>query len=129
MAAFVVAAALAAVILLWSLFRRVLDAPRYFAKLNRDRRRDVGVAALSDGFIALQAGDPTAPACWPAKRAAICRATTPRSCWKPRSDLALGDMQSAREHYRALISNRRLPSPRSPASMSRRAPRAAPMPR
>jgi HemY protein len=58
MAAFVVAAALAGVILAWSILRRVLDAPRYFAKLNRERRRDAGVAALSDGFIALQAGDP-----------------------------------------------------------------------
>ena len=107
MAAFVVAAALAAVILLWSLIRRVLDAPRYFAKLNRDRRRDVGVAALSDGFIALQAGDPN--------RARVlareARSNLPRNhaaqLLEARSDLALGDMQSAREHYRALISNKK----------------------
>jgi len=107
MAAFLVAAALAAVILLWSLVRRILDAPRHFAKLNRDRRRDLGVAALSDGFIALQAGDPN--------RARVlareARSNLPRNhaaqLLEARSDLALGDMQSAREHYRALITNKK----------------------
>ena len=107
MAAFLVAAGLAAVIMAWSILRRILDAPRYFAKLNRDRRRDLGVAALSDGFIALQAGDPN--------RARVlardARSNLPRNhaaqLLEARSDLALGDMQSAREHYRALISNKK----------------------
>jgi len=107
MAAFVVAAGLAAVILAWSVLRWMLDAPRYFAKLNQDRRRDAGVAALSDGFVALQAGDPN--------RARVlareARSNLPRNhaaqLLEARSDLALGDMQSAREHYRALISNKK----------------------
>jgi HemY protein len=107
MAAFIVAAALAGLILAWSILRRILDAPRYFAELNRRRRRDVGVAALSDGFIALQAGDPG--------RARVlareARSNLPRNhaaqLLEARSDLALGDMQSAREHYRALISNKK----------------------
>ena len=46
MAAFIVAATLAGIILAWSILRRILDAPRYFAELNRRRRRDAGVAAL-----------------------------------------------------------------------------------
>lgn len=107
MAAFVVAAALAAVIIAWSVLRRVLDAPRYFAELNRVRRREAGVTALSDGFVALQAGDPG--------RARVlareARSNLPRNhaaqLLEARSDLALGDMQSAREHYRALISNKK----------------------
>ncbi|MEO6014303.1 MAG: heme biosynthesis HemY N-terminal domain-containing protein [Devosia sp.] len=107
MAAFVAIAAIAAVVLFWSIVRRVLDAPSYFAKLNRDRRRDLGVAALSDGFVALQAGDPN--------RARVlareARSNLPRNhaaqLLEARSDLALGDMQSAREHYRALISNKK----------------------
>jgi HemY protein len=107
MAAFFVAAALVAVILIWSILRRVLNAPAYFAKLARDRRRDAGISALSDGFIALQAGDPG--------RARVlareARSNLPRNqaaqLLEARSDLALGDMQAAREHYRALISNRK----------------------
>jgi HemY protein len=107
MAAFLIAAGLAAVIFAWSVLRWVLDAPSYFAKLNRDRRRDLGVAALSDGFVALQAGDPG--------RARVlareARSNLPRNhaaqLLEARSDLALGDMQSAREHYRALISNKK----------------------
>jgi HemY protein len=107
MAAFIVAAGLAAIILAWSILRRILDAPRYFADLNRRRRRDIGVAALSDGFVALQAGDPG--------RARVlareARSNLPRNhaaqLLEARSDLALGDMQSAREHYRALISNKK----------------------
>lgn len=107
MAAFLVAAGLALVVIAWSVLRRILDAPRYFAKLNRDRRRDLGVAALSDGFIALQAGDPN--------RARVlareARSNLPRNhaaqLLEARSDLALGDMQSAREHYRALITNKK----------------------
>jgi HemY protein len=107
MAAFLIAAALAAVIIVWTLFRRIIDAPRYFAKLSRDRRRDLGVSALSDGFVALQAGDPN--------RARVlareARSNLPRNhaaqLLEARSDLALGDMQSAREHYRALISNKK----------------------
>ncbi|MEO7221833.1 MAG: heme biosynthesis HemY N-terminal domain-containing protein, partial [Devosia sp.] len=107
MAAFIVAAGLGAVVLAWSILRRIIDAPRYFAKLNRERRRDVGVAALSDGFVALQAGDPG--------RARVlareARSNLPRNhaaqLLEARSDLALGDMQSAREHYRALITNKK----------------------
>jgi HemY protein len=107
MAAFLVAAGLAAVIIVWTVIRRVIDAPRYFAKLSRDRRRDTGVAALSDGFVALQAGDPN--------RARVlareARSNLPRNhaaqLLEARSDLALGDMQAAREHYRALISNKK----------------------
>jgi HemY protein len=67
----------------------------------------LGVAALSDGFVALQAGDPN--------RARVlareARSNLPRNhaaqLLEARSDLALGDMQSAREHYRALISNKK----------------------
>jgi HemY protein len=107
LAAFLIGAAIALVIIAWSIFRRVIDAPRYFAKLNRDRRRDLGVSALSDGFVALQAGDPN--------RARVlareARSNLPRNhaaqLLEARSDLALGDMQSAREHYRALINNKK----------------------
>ena len=107
MAAFLVAAGLAAVIIVWTLLRRVIDAPRYFAKLSRDRKRDNGIAALSDGFVALQAGDPNRAR----MLAREARSNLPRNhaaqLLEARSDLALGDMQAAREHYRALINNKK----------------------
>lgn len=107
MAALLLAAGLAAVILAWSIVRRIIDAPRYFARLARERRREQGIAALSDGFIALQAGDP-GRARMLAREA---RSNLPRNhaaqLLEARSDLALGDMQSAREHYRSLISNKK----------------------
>ena len=62
--------------------------------------------ALSDGFIALQAGDANRAR----QLARDARGNLPRNAaaqlLEARADLALGDMHSAREHYRALITNR-----------------------
>lgn len=106
-AAFVLVGAIAAIIVVWGILRRVIGAPYYIARRNRERRRDTGFSALSDGFIALQAGD--------AQRARLlareARNNLPQNAaaqlLEARADLALGDMHSAREHYRALISNRK----------------------
>lgn len=92
-------------IALWAIIRRVLEAPRHLAKRAQLRRRDMGVNALSDGFVALQAGDP-------AKARQLAREAQLRlpdnaaaQLLEARADLAVGDMTAAREHYRALISN------------------------
>src|SRR5690606_7853530 len=45
------------VIVLWAVLQRILTAPRAMARRNRERRKEQGVVALSDAFIALQAGD------------------------------------------------------------------------
>ncbi|WP_323014386.1 heme biosynthesis protein HemY [Devosia sp.] len=95
----------AVVIALWALVRRILAAPRNMARRNREKRRQQGVDALSDGFVALQAGDP-------ARARALARDAQARlpdnaaaRLLEARADLALGDMPAAREHYRALIAN------------------------
>jgi HemY protein len=106
-AAFLALAAIFAIILIWGIVKRIVAAPYYIARRSRERRKDLGFAALSDGFIALQAGD--------AGRARLlareAQSNMPRNpaaqLLEARADLALGDMHSAREHYRALISNRR----------------------
>lgn len=106
-AAFILVAAIIAIIAIWGILRRVIGAPYYLARRARERKRDAGFAALADGFIALQAGD--------AMRARMmardARANLPTNAaaqlLEARADLALGDMHSAREHYRALISNRK----------------------
>lgn len=106
-AAFLLVAGIFAVILLWGIVKRIVAAPYYITRRNRERRKDLGFMALADGFIALQAGD--------AGRARLlareARSNLPRNpaaqLLEARADLALGDMHSAREHYRALISNRK----------------------
>lgn len=106
-AAFFVAAAIAVIIFLWGLVRRIIGAPYYIARRSRERRKDLAFSALSDGFIALQAGD-AAKARLLAREA---RANLPQNAaaqlLEARADLALGDMHSAREHYRALITNKK----------------------
>lgn len=95
------------IIIAWGIVRRVLAAPFYLARRSRERRKDLGFTALSDGFIALQAGD----ALRARSLAREARGNLPRNAaaqlLEARADLALGDMHSAREHYRALISNRK----------------------
>lgn len=106
-AAFFVMAAIAIIIFAWGLIRRIIGAPYYIARRSRERRKDLAFAALSDGFIALQAGD-SAKARLLAREA---RANLPQNAaaqlLEARADLALGDMHSAREHYRALITNKK----------------------
>lgn len=106
-AAFLVIAAIAVVILVWGIFKRIVAAPYYIARRSRERRKDLGFLALSDGFIALQAGDANRAR----QLAREAQGNLPRNAaaqlLEARADLALGDMHSAREHYRALISNRK----------------------
>ena len=106
-AAFLVVAAIALTILAWGIVKRIVAAPYYIARRSRERRKDLGVLALSDGFIALQAGDANRAR----QLAREARGNLPRNAaaqlLEARADLALGDMHSAREHYRALITNRK----------------------
>lgn len=106
-AAFGLIAAVALVILTWGVVKRVVAAPFYFARRNQERRRDQGYLALSDGFIALQSGD----ALRARQLAREARNNLPKNgaaqLLEARADLALGEMHSARENYRALLSNRK----------------------
>ena len=92
-----------AIIFIWAIIRRIIATPRVMARRNRERRKELGVEALSDGFVALQSGDP-------ARARALAREAQTRlptnqaaRLLEARADLALGDMAAAREHYRALI--------------------------
>ena len=106
-AAILAAAAVVVVILVWGIVKRVLAAPYYIARRSREKRKDQGYLALSDGFIALQAGD----AHRARQLAREAQSNLPRNAaaqlLEARADLAVGDMHSAREHYRALITNRK----------------------
>jgi len=86
-------------VLLWSLLARLLAAPRLVAQKAASRR------ALSDGFIALQAGDAGR-----ARQLAIeARTKLPENVaaqlLEARANLALNEWGAAREEYRDLLEN------------------------
>lgn len=92
-------------ILVWAIVRRVLEAPKRLARRARQRRKDLGVDALSDGFIALQAGNPQKARQLAREAQTRLPGNAAAQLLEARTDLALGDLGPAREHYRALISN------------------------
>lgn len=106
-AAFLVLAAAAAVMIAWGIVRRIVGAPAFFARRAAERRRQLGFDALSDGFIALQAGDPQRARTLARDAQVSLPSNVAARLLEARADLALGDMGAAREHYRSLIADRR----------------------
>ena len=106
-ALFVVLAIIILAIFIWAIIRRLIGAPSAIARANARRRERAGVEALSDGMIALQAGDYSRAR----SLARDARSKLPENpaaqLLEARAELALGDLASAREHYRALITNER----------------------
>lgn len=92
-------------ILLWAIIRRVIEAPRRIARHAEANRREAGIEALSDGFIALEAGEFSRARTLARDAQSRLRDGTAAQLLEARADLALGDFSAAREHYRALISN------------------------
>src|SRR5690606_238099 len=106
-ALFVVIAVIVIAILLWAILRRLIDAPSAMARAHARRREKSGVEALSDSMIALQAGE-FARARTLARDARQKLPDNPAAqLLEARAELALGELSSAREHYRALIANDR----------------------
>ncbi len=89
----------------WAIVRRVIEAPKRVARARRQRRRDQGVEALSDGFIALQAGNIHHARSLAREAQTRLPDNVAAQLLEARSELALGELGAAREHYRALISN------------------------
>ncbi len=106
-AAFALVVAIGLIIAAWGILRRIVGAPYFLARRARERRHENGFTALSDGFIALQAGDAARARALAREARQNLPANAAAQLLEARADLALGDMHSAREHYRALISNRK----------------------
>ncbi|UYN98697.1 MAG: heme biosynthesis protein HemY [Devosia sp.] len=98
-----VAAAL--VIAIWAIVRRIIGAPKAMARRRAAKRREQGIEALSDAVIALQSGDPARARIMAREAQARLPGSNAAKLLEARSDLALGDMSAAREHYRALIAS------------------------
>lgn len=106
-AIFIVIAVIIVAIALWAIIRRVIGAPSALARANARRKEKAGIEALSDGMIALQAGE-FSRARMLARDAKSKLPDNPAAqLLEARAELALGDLGSAREHYRALITNDR----------------------
>jgi len=92
-------------VLLWSLIRRLLNAPRLMAQKAAARQRQKGIEALSDGFIALQGGNPARAR----QLANEARAKLPENAaaqlLQARANLSLNEWGAAREEYRTLLEN------------------------
>ena len=104
-AAFLVIAIIVVIIVVWAIISRVVTAPRAIARRGRDKRKERGVAALSDAVIALHAGDPELARQLAREARGHLPTNSAAQLLEARAHLALGDMAAAREHYRALIGN------------------------
>jgi len=92
-------------IAIWAIIRRVLETPKRLARAARQRRKDMGIEALSDGFIALKAGDLQKARQLAKDAQTRLPGNAAAQLLEASADLALGDLTTARTHYKALISN------------------------
>lgn len=94
-------------ILLWALLQKLFGAPGALARHRERRKREAGLQALSDGFIALQAGENgRARSLAQQARSKLPQEAAPKLL-EARAELALGDYSAAREHYRDLVADPR----------------------
>lgn len=94
-----------AIIVIWAIIRHILQAPKRLARAARQRRQELGVGALSDGFIALEAGDLKQAKQMAREAQNRLPQNAAAQLLQARAELGLGELGPAREHYRALISN------------------------
>ena len=104
-AALVLAALVVVIIAAWAVVSRILSAPRHLARRGRERRRERGIAALSDAVVALHAGEADLARDFAREARQHLPANAAAQLLEARAHLALGDMAAAREHYRTLIGN------------------------
>jgi HemY protein len=88
---------------LWGLFRRILRGPRDFARSRRERRRRAGYRALTQGMVAVAAGDPE-EAQRQARKADVLLAEPPLTLLLSAQAAQLkGDEDAARKYFTAML--------------------------
>ncbi len=98
---------IAGIILAWSLVRRILSTPAFLQRLALRRRQNLGIEALSNSIIALQAGDARKARQLAREAQGKLPGNAAAQLLEARADLALGRWTDAQEQYRALIDNPR----------------------
>jgi len=92
-------------ILLFVIFRKIISTPKHLAKIAKEKKKDSGIKALNEGYIALLAGDGEKARKLAKQAQEKLQQNSGAKLLEARCDLLLGDMNNARENYRALISN------------------------
>jgi HemY protein len=83
----------------------LLATPGRLSRRRRMRRQQLGIEALSDGFIALAAGDAGRARALARDAQSRLPSNSAARLLEARAELALGNMPAAREQYRALIAD------------------------
>jgi HemY protein len=92
-------------IAVWAVIRRILAIPRVLRRRAALNQKQLGIDALSNSFVALQAGDMGRARLLAQEAQTRLPQNTAARLLEAKADLALGDLTAARDHYRALISN------------------------
>lgn len=92
-------------IFIWSLLVQLIGAPKRLKTQADRRRQNQGIEALSNSFIALQAGDANTARQLAREAQAKLPNNSAAQLLEARSDLAMGKWGEAREQYRTLIDN------------------------
>ncbi len=92
-------------ILIWSIIRRALSAPKFIQSKAGQRRQNKGIEALSNSIIALQAGDAQKARQLAREAQSKLPQNAAAKLLEARAELALGQWGQAREQYRELIDN------------------------
>lgn len=92
-------------IAIWTIISKIITAPKKLTKLAQQSKKEKGIKALSEGFIALQAGDGERARKLAKQAIEKLPNVSGAKLLEAQSDLMVQDMASAREHYKALINN------------------------
>lgn len=92
-------------IFLWSIGRAIFGLPFLVARGSRVRRKERGIRALSDGFIAIYSGDASAARQLARQAGNLLEGNAAAQLLEARAAVMLGDSLEAKAHYKALIEN------------------------
>ena len=101
----ILAAIILICIFIWSVLAQLISAPKRLRSQADRRRQNQGIEALSNSFIALQAGDANKARQLAREAQAKLPNNSAAQLLEARSDLAMGKWGEAREQYRSLIDN------------------------
>lgn len=92
-------------IFIWGIGRSILGLPFLVMRGSKARRKERGIKALSDGFIAIYSGDATRARQLARTAGSLLEGNAAAQLLEARAAVMLGNSLEARAHYKALIEN------------------------